>query len=102
MRKEWRLILFRAISKVNSYTQTVRSLRSALLNVRLLSSGTGGWQCVGKAQVWEGGFREPAIIHWPGKIRPDSVSQAVASTVSAALLLLLLLLLRLLLCHLWR
>ena len=29
----------------------------------------------------EGGFREPAIIHWPGKIRPNSISQAIASTL---------------------
>ena len=35
----------------------------------------------GKAQVWEGGFREPAIIHWPGRIKAGSISQAVASTM---------------------
>ena len=29
--------------------------------------------------TWEGGIREPGIIHWPGKIKPG-ISTAVAAT----------------------
>jgi arylsulfatase A len=35
----------------------------------------------GKAQVWEGGFREPGIVRWPGRIAPGSISQAIVSTM---------------------
>jgi arylsulfatase A-like enzyme len=35
----------------------------------------------GKAQVWEGGFREPGMARWPGKIAPGSATHAIASTM---------------------
>jgi len=32
-----------------------------------------------KADLWEGGIREPAIIRWPGVVEPGSVSDAIVS-----------------------
>lgn len=34
-----------------------------------------------KGTVYEGGVREPLIVRWPGRIKPDSVSQALVSSV---------------------
>ncbi len=33
-----------------------------------------------KAEVWEGGHREPAIARWPGRITPGTVSHETAMT----------------------
>ena len=35
----------------------------------------------GKAQTWEGGFREPGIVRWPGHIAPGSQSFETVSTL---------------------
>lgn len=35
----------------------------------------------GKASGWEGGFREPGMVRWPGKILPGRVTDAIASTM---------------------
>ena len=35
----------------------------------------------GKMNLWEGGIREPAFIRWPGKIKPNSVSNQVVTTM---------------------
>jgi arylsulfatase A-like enzyme len=34
-----------------------------------------------KMQLWEGGIREPAFVRWPGRIKPNSVTQQVAGTM---------------------
>ncbi len=34
-----------------------------------------------KAQVWEGGFREPGIARWPGRIPSGTLTRAIASTL---------------------
>ena len=44
-----------------------------------LAGGSAGLLRDGKSTTWEGGIREPGIIHWPGKIRPG-ISTAVAAT----------------------
>lgn len=46
-----------------------------------LQGGSAGLLRDGKGTTWEGGMREPAIAWWPGKIRPGSVSQELASTL---------------------
>ena len=33
-----------------------------------------------KASLWEGGFREPGIAWWPGKIKAGSSTAAIAAT----------------------
>jgi arylsulfatase A-like enzyme len=35
----------------------------------------------GKATIYEGGTREPCIVVWPGKVKPDSCSDAFVSSV---------------------
>jgi arylsulfatase A-like enzyme len=35
----------------------------------------------GKASLYEGGTREPLIVAWPGKIKMDSISDALVSSV---------------------
>jgi arylsulfatase A-like enzyme len=34
-----------------------------------------------KMQLWEGGIREPALLVWPGKVSPGSVTNQVATTM---------------------
>ncbi|XP_072049907.1 arylsulfatase-like [Amphiura filiformis] len=41
--------------------------------------GDAGMLKGGKLNFWEGGIRVPAIFRWPGKIRPASTSDVVAS-----------------------
>lgn len=35
----------------------------------------------GKGHLYEGGIREPLLVHWPGVTKPGSVSDAVVSSV---------------------
>ena len=35
----------------------------------------------GKGSTWEGGVRVPTIARWPGRIKPNTVCDAVASTI---------------------
>eukprot|EP00045_Choanoeca_perplexa_P012623 m.138614 g.138614 ORF g.138614 m.138614 type:complete len:244 (-) comp16077_c0_seq2:36-767(-) len=35
----------------------------------------------GKGSCWEGGFREPAIVHWPGQITAARETKELASTM---------------------
>ena len=46
-----------------------------------LAGGSAGMFRGGKGETWEGGFREPAIARWPGKIAPGTVSMEVASSM---------------------
>jgi arylsulfatase A-like enzyme len=43
--------------------------------------GSNGALREGKATTWEGGYREPFIARWKGRIRPAQVSNEVASTL---------------------
>lgn len=43
--------------------------------------GSNGALREGKATTWEGGYREPFIARWKGRIAPGRVSQEVASTL---------------------
>lgn len=42
----------------------------------------------GKAQVWEGGFREPGIVRWPGVVAPRTTTRAIAATIDVHVTLL--------------
>jgi arylsulfatase len=43
--------------------------------------GSAGLLYEGKSSTYEGGMREPAIAWWPGKIRVNTISTALASTL---------------------
>ena len=40
-----------------------------------------GIYTAGKMGLWEGGIREPAFIRWQGKIKPNSVTNQVLTTM---------------------
>jgi len=44
-----------------------------------LAGGSAGPFRDGKGSVWEGGVREPGIVHWPGTILPRIESEPVAT-----------------------
>jgi arylsulfatase A len=46
-----------------------------------LNGGSSGPLRGGKFTTWEGGFREPCIIRWPGIIEANSVKTGIASTL---------------------
>ncbi|EDQ92898.1 uncharacterized protein MONBRDRAFT_13963, partial [Monosiga brevicollis MX1] len=47
----------------------------------LLQDGAGnGVLRDGKASMWEGGFKVPALAHWPGMIKGNQVSHELTST----------------------
>ncbi len=46
-----------------------------------LHGGSAGLLRGGKGTSWEGGFREPFIARWPGKITAGTVSAAITSTL---------------------
>lgn len=49
--------------------------------IQRLAGGSAGLFFEGKSTTWEGGIREPAIIHWPGRVKPGGRrSAAMAST----------------------
>lgn len=43
--------------------------------------GSAGGLRGGKMQTWEGGWRVPCIVRWPGKVRAGEVSDDIASTL---------------------
>ncbi|MCX7012750.1 MAG: sulfatase [Candidatus Sumerlaeota bacterium] len=43
--------------------------------------GSAGPLRGGKATVWEGGMREPAVMWWPGRIPAGAICREVASTI---------------------
>ncbi|MBD0353499.1 MAG: sulfatase [Flavisolibacter sp.] len=45
------------------------------------TSGSAGLLYEGKASTYEGGMRVPAIAWWPGTIKPNQISEAVATTM---------------------
>jgi arylsulfatase A len=49
--------------------------------IKKLKGGSAGLLKDGKGSTWEGGMREPTIAWWPGKIKPNTVSQALGSTM---------------------
>eukprot|EP01083_Nonionella_stella_P020771 57645_1 len=46
-----------------------------------LSGGSAGLFSMGKFTTWEGGMRQPAFAHWPGRIAAGSKSAEVVSTM---------------------
>lgn len=46
----------------------------------LLGGEQGPLKC-GKGTTYEGGVREPAVMWWPGVIKPNTLSYAIASTL---------------------
>ncbi|KAJ8603804.1 hypothetical protein CTAYLR_000219 [Chrysophaeum taylorii] len=48
--------------------------------IERLKGGSAGLFFEGKQTTWEGGVREPAIIHWPGVIEPGGIRRALTAT----------------------
>eukprot|EP01084_Bolivina_argentea_P256393 431657_1 len=46
-----------------------------------LAGGSAGLFYMGKFTTWEGGMRQPAFAHWPGRIAPASRSAEIVSTM---------------------
>ncbi|MFG0290580.1 MAG: sulfatase [Rhodopirellula sp. JB044] len=44
-------------------------------------AGSAGVLREGKGTMWEGGCREPTIMHWPGRIPPGSSCDQLCSTI---------------------
>jgi arylsulfatase A len=44
-------------------------------------AGSAGPLREGKGTMWEGGYREPCVMRWPGKIPPDTKCDELASTI---------------------
>lgn len=44
-----------------------------------IEGGSAGMFRDGKGSTWEGGFREPGIAWWPGKIQPATVNMDITS-----------------------
>lgn len=49
--------------------------------LRKQHGGSAGLLFEGKASTYEGGFRVPAVAWWPGTIKPDQTSTAIATTM---------------------
>ena len=47
--------------------------------------GDGGKKKIGKFDVYEGGFRVPAIFQWKGKIMPAKVSSEIVRSIDFSL-----------------
>jgi hypothetical protein len=43
--------------------------------------GVNGELACGKTTTWEGGFRVPTIVHWPGVVNPGTVNQELTSSL---------------------
>lgn len=48
--------------------------------VKAEKGGSAGVFRDGKSTTWEGGYREPGFVHWPGKITPGQRSTEVVAT----------------------
>ena len=48
--------------------------------IRHLEGGSAGLLYEGKTTTWEGGVREPGIVHWPGHVQAGRISQEVVAT----------------------
>ena len=44
-------------------------------------AGSAGPLREGKGTMWEGGYREPCVMRWPGKIPPGTKCEELASTI---------------------
>jgi arylsulfatase A-like enzyme len=44
-------------------------------------AGSAGPLREGKGTMWEGGYREPCVMRWPGKIPADTKCEELASTI---------------------
>ncbi len=78
---------------VGRVLDTIRELKLQDNTMVIFTSDNGPWLIKGadggkatplrggKGSTWEGGVRVPTIAWWPGKIAPNSVSDAVAGTI---------------------
>jgi arylsulfatase A-like enzyme len=73
---------------VGRIVKAVDSLNISKNTVIIFTSDNGGEQFSdmgiykgSKMTLWEGGIREPAFIRWTGKIKPNTITNQVATTM---------------------
>ena len=73
---------------VGKIVKTIDELHLSNNTVIIFTSDNGGERYSdngiykgGKMQLWEGGIREPAFIRWTGKLKENTVTEQVATTM---------------------
>jgi arylsulfatase A-like enzyme len=73
---------------VGNIVKTIDDLHLSNNTVIIFTSDNGGERYSdngiyksGKMNLWEGGIREPAFIRWNGKIKENSVTNQLATTM---------------------
>lgn len=73
---------------VGKVVKAIDDLRLSKNTVIIFTSDNGGEKFSdngiykgAKMQLWEGGIREPAIVRWTGKIKANSITRQVATTM---------------------
>lgn len=78
---------------VGQVLQTLKDLKIDNNTLVIFTSDNGPWLMLdeeggsagllheGKNSTYEGGMREPAIVWWPGKIKPNTVSESLANSM---------------------
>ena len=76
---------------VGKLVKAIDDLKLSSNTVIIFTSDNGGVQFSdngiykgGKMQLWEGGIREPAFIRWTGKLKENSITTQVATTMDWA------------------
>lgn len=67
--------------KMESNTMVIFTSDNGPWLPKLDSSGSAGLLYEGKGSTYEGGMRVPAIVWWPGTIKPNQINEAVATTM---------------------
>ncbi len=86
--KTYAAMMTRLDSEVGSIMKALDRTKTGKNTVVIFTSDNGGEQYSDmgilkgrKMELWEGGIRVPALVRWPGKIKPGSTTAQVAVTM---------------------